>query len=495
MGASSNRFGRALVLSSAALVACQSRGADPRVPLEVPNAVSGGTRGGGRPDSPSTERMRASEEAAQAEKDRKAADAQALKLAEAERLWASGVAKADRDPGDAADDFKKLADDHPGDARADEARFRSAVSYQADEDWNAVVAALMQYMKDFPVNPHLRDVERMLYDASLRVIAGAKGFSGVFKSDKKGFDGLKAIPERFPEGEFADDALLALGDAYVEKDDAVDAALAYRQILLSYPQSELAPRARLRLGDTYLSRDQGDAYHAGYVDVDPRGSRSPQALANRPVVSCVETALATYREFMAEDRARASADDVAYAQSRIDECRARIAGKDRSIASFYASRGDALGAQTYARLADDALAGRTKAEGWAPEPNVWTPATPPEPDATPPSVPPVRATPPPTVTPAVPPPAVSPSTVPPPRPTPPPPTPVPPSPPRVPPPYVPPPAAPPPRVPPTIPPPSIPPPYVPMTAPPAPPSHPPAFPPGSLPPPRHIEGVLSPAPR
>jgi hypothetical protein len=36
--------------------ACKSDGANPRVPLEVPNAVSGGTRGGGRPEAPSLER-------------------------------------------------------------------------------------------------------------------------------------------------------------------------------------------------------------------------------------------------------------------------------------------------------------------------------------------------------------------------------------------------------------------------------------------------------
>ena len=38
--------------------ACQSGGATPRRHLEVPNAVSGGTRGGGRPDVPTAERAR-----------------------------------------------------------------------------------------------------------------------------------------------------------------------------------------------------------------------------------------------------------------------------------------------------------------------------------------------------------------------------------------------------------------------------------------------------
>ena len=464
------------------LAACKSNGANPRVPLEVPNAVSGGTRGGGRPDSPSLERMNEGNTLAQADKDAKAAQEKSIKSTTAESLWNGAGAKAARSPGDAADDYKKIADDHPDSLHAGEARYLAAVNYVADRDWNAAVAALTQYMLDFPVNPHLRDVERMLFDSSVHVIDGATGFKGIFKSDKKGFEGLKALVERFPEGDLPDDALMRLGDEYRKKDDAANAALEYRELLLRYPQSEWAPQARLRLADTYLSRDQGAPYHAGYVDLDPRGPRSPQYAANRPVVSCVGTALDTYQLFLTEDRPRATADEVAYAESKVAECRSRLGAKDRSISSFYAGRGDATGSSTYARLADDVEAGRPMSVPLPQpaSPNASMPNSssigpqPTLPSSKPPSPRPpapraVEPLPPKFVPPPVPPPDVPP--------------------PYQPPPYVPPPSVPPAYGPPTyVPPPSLPPATV--VAPPISSNMSPAL----LPPPRHIQGSQPPVP-
>lgn len=343
--------------------ACTSQGSNPRIPLEVPNAVSGGTRGGGRPDSPSAARMAESDDLARAAKAEKAAAEKRDAAAKVETLYEGAAVKAAKDAGDAADDYKEVADDHPEYVRADEARYLSAVNYMADEDWNSAVAALIQYMTDFPANPHLREVERMLYDGSVRVFDGARGFSGIFRSDKKGFEGLNAIVERFPEGDLPDDALMRLGDEYERKDDAANAALSYKDLLLRFPRSELAPRARLRLGDTYLSRDQGTSYHAGYLDVDPRGPRSPQYAAGRPVASCVEEALKMYQAYLTEDRARGAAEDVAYAEGRVAECRSRLAAKHRSVSAYYAARGDASGAETYERLASNAESGRAPIDG------------------------------------------------------------------------------------------------------------------------------------
>ncbi len=484
-------MGLSLVLAS-----CQSGGASPRVPLEVPNAVTGGTRGGGRPDSPSVERMNDSNAIAQADRDAKAAAEKEAKAAKAEALWNSaGAQAANNDFGDAADDYTKIADEHPDSIHAIEARYLAAVNFVADEDWNPAVAALMQYMTDFPVNPHLREVERMLFDSSIRVIDGATGFKGIFKSDQKGFEGLKAVVERFPEGDLPDDALMRLGPEYAKKDDDSDAALAYRELLMKYPNSEHALEARLRLADTYLSRDQGAAYHAGYVDLDPRGPKSPQYAQGRPIVSCVESALATYRLFLTEDRPRASAAQIAYAEGMVSECQNRLAAKDRSISSYYAGKGDPIGASTYARRADNVEAGRAAGEVLpppivpgasmtGPSPSGGTPGasrSAPPPFAPPPATPRV-ATPPVTPPPAVPPPAVPPPYVPPPY---------------VPPPYVPPPYVPPPGVPPRyLPPPSQVPPFVPPPAlPPATAVTPPAAgnqSPANLPPPRHIQGSLSP---
>src|SRR5207237_9774348 len=135
---------------------------------------------------------------------------------------------------------------------------------------------------------------------SVHSLERSRGMAGIFRSNKRGFDGLKLLVERLPEGRYADDAILAMADEYARKGDWAEAAKQYRNLLVRYPQSDLAPTARLKLGDAYLARDAGDPYHAGFVNVDPRSPASPQYESSRPIVSCVEAALEQYQAFVDE---------------------------------------------------------------------------------------------------------------------------------------------------------------------------------------------------
>ncbi len=375
---------------------------DPGVPYQSPSAVSGGTRGGGRPAAPDPVRV-AEEDAAFAAKQK--AEADAAKLAEARKadaLWAE--AEAERDADDAADVYRKLATDHKDSPRAEEARWRSAVKYFEAGEWSDALSALDVYTKDFPVNPHLADAERMMYDASLKHYdESSSGLGKIFKSNQASFDTLTSIVDRFPHGQYADDALLMLGEYYRRKEDYASAALQYRNLLIRYPDSEWSFQARLRLGDVYLARDQGSPYHAGYVDLDPREPLSPQASATRPVRSCLEAALAEYEIFLeriAADPARRAeyAGDVAYARERAADCRRRLADKDRAVAGYYSSRGQATAADAYNRFAGNVEAGRPWSAG-IPTPSATNSA--PVGTSIPPAVPPAIS--PPTVSPRAPP--------------------------------------------------------------------------------------------
>ncbi len=416
-----------LVLASIPLAAgaCSGTGASSRVPLEMPNAVSGGTRGGGRPDSPSLERMAESEAIARADREKTAAEKRAEEQKRADDLWAAALRKQATDPEDAADDFKELAEKHKTSPHAEEAQWLAADGYFRAREWNDTIGVLEAYLKTNPVNPHLAEVERMLYESSIQVFAGARGISGIFRSRQRGYDGLKAIVERVPEGAYADDALLALGDQYVDEMDYETAALQYRNILLRYPDSEWSFRARLKLADAYLARDQGSAYHAGYIDIDPRTPVTPQSSASRPVRSVVEAALEQYQAFLdriAADPGRRAeyANEVVYAERKVAECRQRLADKDRSIAGWCASRGQANAAATYQRFATNAAEGRTWCSGMpagaSPRPALAPAVVPPATVAPPP--PPSPVLPPSVLPPTAPPPTAPPRTGPPPPPTP-----------------------------------------------------------------------------
>ncbi|MCC7139936.1 MAG: outer membrane protein assembly factor BamD [Planctomycetes bacterium] len=425
------------VLALAAAGCATRTDPDPGRPYQSPNAVSGGTRGGGRPAAPSLEAQH-DDERALAEK--KAAEAKAARdksIREADALWAK--AQAEPDPDDAADLYREIYDDHKESEHAEEAKWMEGVkAYEAGE-WSRTITVLDEFTRDHPAHPHLADAERMLYDASIHEFDRTKGFLGVFRSDKKAYDGLNAIVERFPQGSYPDDALLALGDAYLRADDPAAAALQYKNLLLRYPDSEWSFQARLRLGDAYLARDQGTEYHAGYVDLDPRQPVTPQAQGSRPVRSCVEAALESYEAFLARleadpARAREYAAEVAYARERASFCRSRLADKDRSVAAWYAGRGEAEAASTYERFAQNVEAGRRWSDGVAaapaprttppPAPPAVRPPTPPPP--TPPPAPrvvtpapPTPPTPPPAPRVVAPPPTPAPRVIPTPPPTPP----------------------------------------------------------------------------
>lgn len=418
---------------------------DPGRPYQSPSAVSGGTRGGGRPAAPDPAAVKVEEDALAAKARAEAEAAKAAQAREADALW--NRAEARRDPEDAADDYRKLATDHKDSPRAEEARWRAAVKYFEAGEWSQCLAALDIYTKDFPVNPHLADAERMTYDAALRHYDEAHtGLSRIFKSDQASFDALASIVDRFPQGQYPDDALLTLGELYRRKEDYAVAALQYRNLLIRYPDSEWSFQARLRLGDVYLARDQGAPYHAGYVDLDPREPTNPAASASRPVRSCVEAALVEYETFLeriAADPARRAeyASDVSYAQERVAECRRRLAEKDRAIAGFYGARGQGTAANAYERFAGNVEGGKAWSDGLSspPAPRTTPPAatgpvsppvvSPPvvappvvRPPVAPPVVPP-PVTPPPVTPPVVRPPVIVPPTAPPPMPAPPPPPP------------------------------------------------------------------------
>jgi TolA-binding protein len=330
----------ALVLGAAALAACSSAGARPRRPLQVPNAVAGGTRGGGRPEAPSLERMREDEEF---ERQRKLAakdEERKREEAKAEALWRSAQALETKDREDAADAYQELGVDYPNHPSVHEAHYREAVLRFQEGDWNGTQRALEAYMRVAPVNPHLPEVERMLYEAGTRILVNARGLQGVFRSKKRGFDALNFVADHFPAGRYPDDALIALGDEYVHEGDYETAALQYQELLLRFPDSEWSFMARLKLGDAQLARDQGAAYHAGYVDLDPRGRTDDAYKQGRPVRSCVASALEQYEAFLERvevDPARRVeyAPHVAYARGRAVECRRRLAEKDRRTAAWY----------------------------------------------------------------------------------------------------------------------------------------------------------------
>jgi TolA-binding protein len=317
----------------------------------IPNAPAGDTERRGIVDPARREEQKApltpQQSAAIAKQRREQATA----------LWDRAVQTENRNPKSAAKAFRKIVDDYPDYERAAEAKFREGRAWYAAYEDNDAVEALQVYMRIAPVNPHLAEVEKLIYDSAKRGLTRKRGLLAVFKSDDIPLAALDFVARTFPAGAYADDALMTLGDYYLYDTDYATAALHYKELLLRYPDSEWSFKARLRLGDTYFARDQGDPYSAGFVDIDPReGLPAEQAKMFGAVLSAMDLARVqyeTYLERMEADPARLAEyrEDVAYARRRLQESRERLAAKDLDRGDWYAARGERSGAISYWRQA------------------------------------------------------------------------------------------------------------------------------------------------
>ncbi len=328
-----------------------SGGAMPTVVL--PNAVAGdaAARGevgaGRRGQQAATVTLTAAQQAA----------IQARRRQEAERLYGTACRYEAINPAAAADVYKEVVEYYPEFEFSAEARFRQGRSLYRSGQYSDAFDAFRDYMLIAPVNPHLADVEQMLYRCGVGSLRSPKGLFGIFKSDETALSTLEYVAETFPAGDYADDALLVLGDYYRAEEDYPPAALQYRELLLRYPDSEWSFKARLNLAETYVARDRGDPYDAGFVDLDPREPVDEQTLVfGGPVRSALELGLEQYDIFlerMEADPARAAEYrcEIEYVQRKRQEIREKLAGKAYYRAEWYRNSGCMMSAVTYYRQA------------------------------------------------------------------------------------------------------------------------------------------------
>lgn len=324
----------------------QLGGASTGTPV-IPNQVSGGNPGGAPAPGSRAAQLAARGLTAQDLADRRA---------DADALWAR--ANATTDVGDAGDLYADLASDFPEHPQAAEAMYRHGLARYRQGAYTEAIQTLVAYMASVPVNQHLPEVEEMLYTSGLEELSPGSGIASIFRSNEIALNTLDYVAQTFPAGSYADDALLKLAEYYQREEEWALAVLHYKELLIRYPDSEWSFVGLLGLADSYLQRDQGDPYHAGFVDLDPRETYPNERAETfgADVKSSLQMALENYEAFLERierDPARRGeyATQVAYAQRMRMEIRNAIAAKDLRIARWYRAKGDVQGARTYLRYA------------------------------------------------------------------------------------------------------------------------------------------------
>ncbi len=135
-------------------------------------------------------------------------------------------------------------------------------------------------------------------------------------------EAFRRISVSWPLDERADDALMGLGDAYLDMDNYVSAEGEYLRLLSDYPRSELAPEAEYKLGLVYFKQSK------------------PSVLDQ----STTEEAIAQLWRFLRDYPDGEFSDG---AREHLAELRARLAQKDFEAAMLYAKSGSPTAARIY----------------------------------------------------------------------------------------------------------------------------------------------------
>ncbi len=111
---------------------------------------------------------------------------------------------------------------------------------------------LRRFMLDFPEDPLIPPAQRMAEEA-IKLLANHEFYVASFYYDRDhpraAAGRLRTLLRSYPGNEREEEALLLLGDTYVELEERTRARRAFQELLSRFPQGALTSAARARLAD------------------------------------------------------------------------------------------------------------------------------------------------------------------------------------------------------------------------------------------------------
>ena len=163
--------------------------------------------------------------------------------------------------------YQRFVRRHPSHAEVPYARFRVAEAYceQIPGDWLLVppsyerdqmpaqnaLQQLRRFIVDFPDDPHLPRATKLARDA-LELLAKHELYVARFYMDRDkplaAQGRLRTLLSSYPESSVEPEAMLLLGEIYLELEDRKKAKKTLRELIERFPASEQAEEARSKLG-------------------------------------------------------------------------------------------------------------------------------------------------------------------------------------------------------------------------------------------------------
>ena len=162
--------------------------------------------------------------------------------------------------------------------------FERYVAISSEKEKNTYTDALIRMGDSHFYKREFKRAQDCYLQASVTTSAGAdyayfqRGFmAGLQKKYREKIDIMQKLVDKYPDSEYADDALFEEGKTYFQIEDKTNAKRAFRQVTTKYPNSPLARQAGLRLALAHFNDNEHQQAITAYKNVIEKYSGSEEA--------------------------------------------------------------------------------------------------------------------------------------------------------------------------------------------------------------------------
>ncbi|HJQ85123.1 MAG TPA: outer membrane protein assembly factor BamD [Candidatus Binatia bacterium] len=169
----------------------------------------------------------------------------------------------------AVERYKALLDQHPFDARAEEAELKIAQSHYAAGRWAEAIAAFGDFERMHPTSPELASVE---YQLGMSYLAQATTTDRDQQAHTNALTYFRNLIDRFPNSPWAEKARLRVRECrealakheahiaryYLKQKNLKAAEARLRGLLTEYPETDATAEALYAFAQTYAARDEAE---------------------------------------------------------------------------------------------------------------------------------------------------------------------------------------------------------------------------------------------
>lgn len=166
-------------------------------------------------------------------------------------------------------EFEKLIKNYPLSKLASEAQFHLALSYENMGEYYKAFENYQLVIDKYPFTERVDDIIDREYRIANLFYAGEKakilGIS-LLPAKDKAIEIFSKVVENAPYGKNADIAQFKLGQCYIELEDYINAALAFKEIIENYPKSSLIDDAKYKIALCAVNSTTGPEYNEEDTD-------------------------------------------------------------------------------------------------------------------------------------------------------------------------------------------------------------------------------------